>query len=55
MKNENLKRKNIITIRLTDLEYKNVVEYCKGLNISISDYFRFISLSFLAGGDLCAE
>lgn len=53
MKNETLKRKHLVTIRLNDYEYNKIVDLCKRLNLSISDYFRLVSLSFITGGDFC--
>lgn len=53
MKNEKLIRKHLVTIRLNDSEYFEIIDRCKRLNISISDYFRLISLSFITGGDIC--
>lgn len=53
MKPEKLKRKHLITIRLNDYEYLEIVDRCNRLNISISDYFRLISLAFITGGDIC--
>lgn len=53
MKNEKLIRKHLVTIRLNDFEYFEIIDRCKRLNISISDYFRLISLSFITGGDIC--
>lgn len=55
MKVEKLKRKHIITIRLNDYEYFEIVERCNRLNLSISNYFRLISLSFITGGDLLED
>lgn len=55
MNNKKLIRKHLVTIRLNDYEYFEVVERCKRLNISISDYFRLVSLSFITGGGFCAD
>lgn len=51
MKNKKLIRKHLVTIRLNDSEYFEVIDRCKRLNISISDYFRLVSLSFITGGN----
>lgn len=50
MKNEKMKRKHLVTIRLTDSEYSKMLDLCKHLNISISYYFRVLSLTYLYGG-----
>ena len=41
MKNEKLKRKHLVTVRLNDVDFENIVAFSNRMNLSLSCFFRF--------------